>query len=282
MCRHPGLQVPRAPPREEAGSDALSGEDQRVLAGAGLLRGRRGRDRELPLPASGCGRVRLPLHGISPGAGVLHVHLLVRVLSSFLFIFCLMLLTLLACAMMMSDVQTLGVRLMSNAWRLDVQFAVADVQRVLGKLSKALGGKLEEVRGYFARNDPQDSGVVPFEQLRSLMRQLGDFVEHEVITIGRYFSDRAGEQLDRTEVMATAQHQLRMKNYEQLDGLKMALEQRDKNKCVLCSALERHCSSLPYLFALCPQERLPARERRASSFQVSVGAHRQRRAQRSH
>ena len=132
--------------------------------------------------------------------------------------------------------------MMSNAWRLDVQFAVADVQRVMGKLSKAVGGKLEDVRGYFARNDPQDSGVVPFEQLRSLMRQLGGFVEHEVITIGRYFSDRAGEQLDRTEVVANAQHQLRKKNYEELDGLKMALEQRDKNKCVLCSVFCALCS----------------------------------------
>lgn len=111
-----------------------------------------------------------------------------------------------------------------------VQFAMADIQRIKAKLAKAVGGKLEDVRGFFARNDPQDSGVVQFEQLRTLMRQLGGFTEHEVITVGRYFSDRAGEQLDRTEVVATAQHQIRQKNYEQLDGLKMALEQRDKSK----------------------------------------------------
>ena len=132
---------------------------------------------------------------------------------------------------------------------VSIQFAVSNVEHILEKLRKATSGKLQDVRAYFARNDPDDTGFVRFEQFRSLLAQVCgasetlaasgsgsgglQLVAHELISLGRRYAAPGDLQVPLAELAALAQYQMRRKNYDDLDNLKIALAQRDRAKYLL-------------------------------------------------
>ena len=55
------------------------------------------------------------------------------------------------------------------------QFAVADINGVLKKLAVKARANPREVREFFAKNDPENSGYVLYEQFHSLLKQVIHF-----------------------------------------------------------------------------------------------------------
>ena len=113
------------------------------------------------------------------------------------------------------------------------QFPAANITAILRKLTDVARGKDEEVRSFFARNDPSGGGVVQYDQFRSLLQQLcnGALLEHEIMTIGRYYCNRQDESpIDANTLVAVVQEQLRKHNYENFSKLAEGCMHHDKEK----------------------------------------------------
>jgi len=116
------------------------------------------------------------------------------------------------------------------------QFPVANVELIKKKVLKYVSDKCADIRAYFARQDPDDTGYVQYEQLYALLTQICDALAqslsmHEIMTLARFYGEFAKSSAeDALATIASAQHQLRKKNYDDLDGLRIAFLQRDKTK----------------------------------------------------
>jgi len=61
----------------------------------------------------------------------------------------------------------------------------------VNKVRVAVGGKADEVRSFFMRNDPQGSGIIQYDQLCALVRQIEPSVtDHEIMTLARMYAMR--------------------------------------------------------------------------------------------
>ena len=82
------------------------------------------------------------------------------------------------------------------------------------------------------RNDPNGTGVIQYDQLGSLLRQIDPSVtDHEIMSLARMYCTRTGEDaMDTRKLVAIAQEQLRKRNFEGFGKLLEAFSQEDKTK----------------------------------------------------
>ena len=114
------------------------------------------------------------------------------------------------------------------------QFPKANVDCIVQKIRHIVGTKTDEVRSFFMRNDPNGSGIIQYQQLGALLRQVDPSVsEHEIMSIARMYCQRSAEDtLDSRKLVAIAQEQLRKRNFEGFGKLLEAFSQEDKAKYV--------------------------------------------------
>lgn len=83
-----------------------------------------------------------------------------------------------------------------------MQFPHANINSILGKLKAKAAGKADELRSFFARNDPDGTNSVPCEQLITLLRQMCADVlsDHEILTAARFYAVRPKEEINVSQV----------------------------------------------------------------------------------
>lgn len=108
-------------------------------------------------------------------------------------------------------------------------FPVSNQRLILEKLRQILTNNLEGV-AQFEQHDPQHKGYFGYETFFYLMKNLvgNALVDHEIITIARYYAQKSLKEHDIYSIVAVAQEHLRKNNYEHLTPLKENLIMRDR------------------------------------------------------
>eukprot|EP00118_Oscarella_pearsei_P002935 m.12276 g.12276 ORF g.12276 m.12276 type:complete len:731 (+) comp23948_c0_seq3:84-2276(+) len=112
------------------------------------------------------------------------------------------------------------------------EFAVADWQRIVGKLRSLAGNKQGEGLGQFERHDPDKTGLVPQDLFKSLVRRFtdGSLVEHEIVTLARHYGNNMCGFLDGSDVASQVRDHLRQANFSSFAHLTDAFLHRDKER----------------------------------------------------
>ncbi|CAH1245737.1 EFHC2 [Branchiostoma lanceolatum] len=132
------------------------------------------------------------------------------------------------------------------------EFPVAHVHNILGKLKAQALKNTDDIKQFFLRNDPNGVGQIPYEVFRNLLTQVcgNKLVEHEIMTLGRYFSERQDEKVNISVLLGVAQEQLRKHNFENFTRLKQLMMHHDTSRTGnILAAISP--IKLAWLFELC-------------------------------
>ncbi|NXF63101.1 EFHC2 protein, partial [Ciccaba nigrolineata] len=112
------------------------------------------------------------------------------------------------------------------------EFSVADIGVILKKLKDITELRSREIRQVFAATDPEHTKVIEYEPFRDLIVSITDgvFSEHEIRTLGRYYSVREEYEMDLHFLLAVAQEQLKKNNFENFEQLSAVLIYNDREK----------------------------------------------------
>ncbi|XP_020851710.1 EF-hand domain-containing family member C2 [Phascolarctos cinereus] len=127
------------------------------------------------------------------------------------------------------------------------EFPMSNIEIILKKL-KAIGSpSAREIKLVFASTDPKHTKVLDYETFRDVMMNItnGKLTEHEIMTIGRYYSVREDSDADLTFLLALAQEQLKKYTFEVFDKMIAMCIYKDQAKIGLLpsSAVRTLCKS---------------------------------------
>ncbi|KFP66542.1 EF-hand domain-containing family member C2, partial [Cariama cristata] len=113
------------------------------------------------------------------------------------------------------------------------EFSVADIGVVLKKLKDIAEPRSQEIRQVFAAADPEHTKVIEYDPFRNLIVSITDgaFSEHEIMTLGRYYSVRDEYEMDLHVLLEVTQEQLKKNNFENFEQLSAVLIYNDREKC---------------------------------------------------
>ncbi|NXD79381.1 EFHC2 protein, partial [Halcyon senegalensis] len=113
------------------------------------------------------------------------------------------------------------------------EFSMADIGVILKKLKDIAEPCSREIRQLFAATDPEHTKVIGYEPFRSLLVSIteGAFSEHEIMTLGRYYSVKDEYEMDLHFLLATAQEKLKKNSFENFQQLSAVLVYNDREKC---------------------------------------------------
>ncbi|XP_040913344.1 EF-hand domain-containing family member C2 [Toxotes jaculatrix] len=133
------------------------------------------------------------------------------------------------------------------------EFPKANVGHILSKLRSIPEERQSEIRRFLTLSDPSNTGFIPYESLRGLLMGLDcRLSEHEVLVLGRHFSEREQPEVDVGLMLAVAQDFLKKKQFEELPDMARAFAYHDQHKTGRLSAKE--------LRTICKAFRLPLPE----------------------
>ncbi|XP_019380922.1 PREDICTED: EF-hand domain-containing family member C2 isoform X1 [Gavialis gangeticus] len=115
------------------------------------------------------------------------------------------------------------------------EFSMADINIILNKL-KAIGEpSSREIKQIFAATDPEHTKMIEYDSFRNLMVNItnGKLSEHEIMTIGRYYSVRDEAEMDVNFLLAVVQEQLKKNTFENFRQLSANFVYNDRKKCGL-------------------------------------------------
>ncbi|KAH1186802.1 EF-hand domain-containing family member C2 isoform X1 [Mauremys mutica] len=115
------------------------------------------------------------------------------------------------------------------------EFPMANISLILNKL-KAIGEpSSREIKQIFAATDPEHSNVIEYNPFRNLMVNItgGKLSEHEIMTIGRHYSEQNEFEMDINFLLAVAQEQLKKNSFENFGQLSATFIYNDREKCGL-------------------------------------------------
>uniref|UniRef100_A0A3Q0T880 EF-hand domain-containing family member C2 n=1 Tax=Amphilophus citrinellus TaxID=61819 RepID=A0A3Q0T880_AMPCI len=111
------------------------------------------------------------------------------------------------------------------------EFPKANMGTILSKLRSIPEEKQSEIRKFVTLSDPSNTGFIPFESIRSLLLGLDcDLSEHEVLVLGRCFSEREQPKMDVGLMLAVAQDFLKKHPFEQFPKMARAFAHQDRHK----------------------------------------------------
>ncbi|XP_037644734.1 EF-hand domain-containing family member C2 [Sebastes umbrosus] len=111
------------------------------------------------------------------------------------------------------------------------EFPKANVGHILSKLRSIREEKRSEIRKFLALSDPSNTGFIPYESFRGLLTGLDcDLSEHEVLVLGRCFSEREQPEADLGLMLAVAQDFLKKKRFDELPDMARVFAYRDRQK----------------------------------------------------
>ncbi|KAL8190434.1 UNVERIFIED_CONTAM: hypothetical protein K2H54_053984 [Gekko kuhli] len=109
---------------------------------------------------------------------------------------------------------------------------MANINTILNKL-KAIGEpRSREIKQIFAATDPQHTTVMDYDEFRKVMMNISDgkLSEHEIMTIGRYYSVRDKNEMDITFLLAVSQEHLKKSSFENFGQLLASFVYNDRDK----------------------------------------------------
>ncbi|XP_014194781.1 EF-hand domain-containing family member C2 isoform X2 [Haplochromis burtoni] len=111
------------------------------------------------------------------------------------------------------------------------EFPRANMGIIISKLRSLPEEKQREIRKFLTLSDPSNTGFIPFESIRSLLLGLDcNLSEHEVLVLGRCFSEREQTQVDVGLMLAVAQDFLKKKAFEEFPKMARAFADHDRHK----------------------------------------------------
>uniref|UniRef100_A0A665UB15 EF-hand domain-containing family member C2 n=1 Tax=Echeneis naucrates TaxID=173247 RepID=A0A665UB15_ECHNA len=121
----------------------------------------------------------------------------------------------------------------------DEEFPIANLGNIFSKLRSIPVEKQSEIRKFLTLSDPTNTGLIPFESLRGLLMGLDcRLSEHEVLVLGRRFSQYEQPEVDVGLMLAAAQDLLKKKHFQELPDMTRAFAYRDQHKTGRLSAKE--------------------------------------------
>ncbi|NWI26364.1 EFHC2 protein, partial [Sula dactylatra] len=113
------------------------------------------------------------------------------------------------------------------------EFSMADTCVILKKLKDIAEPHSREIRQMFAAADPEHTKVIEYVPFRNLIVSITDgaFSEHEIMTLGRYYSVRDEYEMDLPFLLAVAQEKLKKNSFENFEQLSAVLIYNDREKC---------------------------------------------------
>ncbi|XP_070694381.1 EF-hand domain-containing family member C2 [Pempheris klunzingeri] len=112
------------------------------------------------------------------------------------------------------------------------EFPKARVGNILSKLRSIPAEKQSEIRKFLTLSDPSNTGFIPYESFRGLLlMDLGcGLSEHEVLVLGRCFSEREQPEANVGLMLAVAQDFLKKKHFEEFPDMARAFTYHDRRK----------------------------------------------------
>lgn len=111
------------------------------------------------------------------------------------------------------------------------EFPKANVGNILSKLRSIPEEQQSEIRRFLTLSDPNNTGFISYESFRGLLTGLGcGLSEHEVLVLGRSFSEREQPEADVGLMLAVAQDYLKKKHFEEFPDMDRAFTYRDQHK----------------------------------------------------
>ncbi|XP_056144939.1 EF-hand domain-containing family member C2 [Lampris incognitus] len=119
------------------------------------------------------------------------------------------------------------------------EFSKANVGTILSKLRSIPEEKQIEIGQFLGQSDPAKTGIIPYQSLRDLLMgmQCG-LSEHEVITLGRFFSEREPPEAEVGFLLAVVQDRLKRKQFEKFPEMCRVFVHRDRRRTGCLSAQE--------------------------------------------
>ncbi|NXS53837.1 EFHC2 protein, partial [Brachypteracias leptosomus] len=114
------------------------------------------------------------------------------------------------------------------------EFFMANIGVILKKLKDIAEPRSREIRQMFATTDPEHTKVIDYESFsRGLIVSItaGAFSEHEMLTLGRYYSVKDEYEVDHHFLLAVTQEQLKKKSFEDFEQLSAVFLYNDREKC---------------------------------------------------
>ncbi|XP_034279763.1 EF-hand domain-containing family member C2 [Pantherophis guttatus] len=118
------------------------------------------------------------------------------------------------------------------------EYAMANINVILNKLKVIGEPRSREIKQIFAAADPQSTYMIDYDEFRNVLLNISDgkLSEHEIMTIGRYYSVREENEMDATYLLAVSQENLKKNNFENFGQLLAALAYSDREKCGLLAS----------------------------------------------
>ncbi|XP_040058288.2 EF-hand domain-containing family member C2 [Gasterosteus aculeatus] len=111
------------------------------------------------------------------------------------------------------------------------EFPKANVGNILSKLRSLPEEKRSEIRAFLTLSDAGSTGFISYESLRGLLTGLGcGLSEHEVLVLGRSFSQRQQPEVDVGLMLAVAQDFLKKNHFEDFPHMDRAFRHCDQHK----------------------------------------------------
>ncbi|KAM4797250.1 EF-hand domain-containing family member C2 [Rhinophrynus dorsalis] len=120
------------------------------------------------------------------------------------------------------------------------QFPMADITSIISKLRSVGESKSREIKQLFVSHDPGNTSHITYDTFRNLLVDISEekLTEHEIMTIGRYYSVREKPEVDVGFLTAVAQEQLKKKPFENFSKLCDAFVYNDQKRNGLLSFQE--------------------------------------------
>nr|XP_046261036.1 EF-hand domain-containing family member C2 isoform X2 [Scatophagus argus] len=111
------------------------------------------------------------------------------------------------------------------------EFPRANMDNILSKLRSTPEEKQTEIRKFLALSDPSNTGFIPYESFRGLLMGLDcGLSEHEVLVLGRFFSECKQPEVDVGLMLAVAQDFLKKKHFEEFPDMARAFKHQDRHE----------------------------------------------------
>ncbi|XP_044525159.1 EF-hand domain-containing family member C2 [Gracilinanus agilis] len=127
------------------------------------------------------------------------------------------------------------------------EFPMGNIELILRKLKDYGGSNSREIKMIFAATDPQHTKIMDYETFREVMLNISNkkLSEHEIMTIGRFYSVREDSESEFTFFLSLAQDQLKKNTFEIFDKMIAMCIYKDQAKRGLLpsSAIRTLCKS---------------------------------------
>ncbi|XP_041856758.1 EF-hand domain-containing family member C2 [Melanotaenia boesemani] len=111
------------------------------------------------------------------------------------------------------------------------EFPKANTGSILSKLRSISEGKQSEIRKFLTLSDPTNTGFIPYESFRGLLMGLDcGLSEHEILVLGRCFSENKQPEVDVGLMLAVAQDILKRKHFEKFPEMVKVFSHHDRRK----------------------------------------------------